>query len=108
MEVRHVFDVRALAGLSDEEAARRLREEGPNELPQGEDRSFLATLVEIIKQPMLLLLLVAGGLYLVLGDASEAVTLLSFVFVIIGITIYQERKTERALAALRGLTSPRA
>jgi Ca2+-transporting ATPase len=102
------FDIRAIEGLSEAEAAKRLREEGPNELPADAERSVLGTLLDIVKQPMLLLLLVAGGLYLLLGDAREAVTLLSFVFVIIGITLYQERKTERALEALRGLTSPRA
>ncbi len=55
------------------------------------------------------LLLVAGDLiYLVLGDVREALILLGFVFVVIGITFYQERKTERALEALRDLSSPRA
>jgi len=55
------------------------------------------------------LLLVAGGLiYLILGDLQEALMLMSFVFVVMGLTLYQERKTERALEALRDLSSPRA
>ncbi len=55
------------------------------------------------------LLLVAGGLvYLLLGDLQEALMLLGFVFVVMGITFYQERKTERALESLRDLSSPRA
>jgi P-type Ca2+ transporter type 2C len=55
------------------------------------------------------LLLVAGGLiYLMLGDLQEAAMLMGFVFVVMGITLYQERKTERALEALRDLSSPRA
>ena len=55
------------------------------------------------------LLLVGGGiLYLLLGDVEEALMLLGFVFVVMGITLYQERKTERALEALRDLSSPRA
>jgi Ca2+-transporting ATPase len=102
------FDVRALAGLTEDEVARRLRDEGPNELPADEERSVWSTAREVVTQPMLLLLLVAGGLYLILGDAAEALTLLSFVLVMIGIALYQERKTERALKALRDLTSPRA
>ena len=52
-------------------------------------------------QPMFLLLVVCGAIYLVLGDIHEVCLLLSFVFVVIGITFYQERKTERALEALR-------
>ena len=43
-----------------------------------------------------------------MGDVQEALLLLGFVFVIMGITIYQHRKTERALEALRDLTRPRA
>ena len=50
----------------------------------------------------------AGHIYLFLGDVQEALMLLGFVFVVMGITLYQERKTERALEALRDLSSPRA
>ena len=57
---------------------------------------------------MFLLLLACGTLYLILGDHEEAMMLLGFVFVVIGITYYQEKKTENALDALRDLSSPRA
>ena len=55
---------------------------------------------------MFLLLIACGSLYLVLGDVGEALLLLGFVFVVVGITFFQERKTERALEALRDLSSP--
>ncbi len=42
------------------------------------------------------------------GETKEALMLLGFIFVIMGITIVQERRTERALDALRDLSSPRA
>ena len=61
-----------------------------------------------MREPMLLLLIASGILYMILGDIQEALMLLGFVFVIIGITLYQERKTERSLEALRDLSSPRA
>jgi len=54
------------------------------------------------------MLIACGLLYLFLGDQEEAIMLMGFVFVIIGITFYQEQKTERALDALRDLSSPRA
>ena len=57
---------------------------------------------------MFILLLACGIIYLFLGDLQEALMLLGFVFVIMGITFYQERKTERAIEALRDLSSPRA
>ncbi|MEO6321374.1 MAG: HAD-IC family P-type ATPase [Polaromonas sp.] len=63
---------------------------------------------EVITEPMFLMLLAAGGIYLALGDPAEALFLLGFVFVVIGITLVQERKTQRALESLRELSAPRA
>ena len=102
------FDLRSERGLSEAEAAARLARDGPNELPSDAEQSIVGTLLAVLKEPMLLLLLGTGALYLVLGDVREALILLTFVGVIIAITLYQERKTERALAALRNLSSPRA
>lgn len=97
-----------LPGLSQEEVASRLREEGYNELPSSRRRSLIAIALGVIREPMFLLLVACGTIYLVLGDVQEALMLLGFVFVVMGITLYQERKTERALEALRDLSSPRA
>jgi len=95
-------------GLSEQEAAQRLASEGYNELPYAEERGIFRIIIEVVKEPMFLLLIAIGTIYLTLGDLEEAIILMSFVFVIIGITIYQERKTESALEALRHLSSPRA
>jgi Ca2+-transporting ATPase len=97
-----------LHGLSGDEASRRVREEGYNELPATKSRSVFAIAFDVVREPMFLLLVACGAIYLLLGDVQEALMLLSFVFVIMGITLYQERKTERALEALRDLSSPRA
>ncbi|MBK9089892.1 MAG: cation-translocating P-type ATPase [Holophagales bacterium] len=97
-----------LGGLTKEEADRRHAAEGPNELPSAKKRGPFAIALEVIKEPMFLLLIACGSLYLLLGDVKEALLLLGFVFVVVGITFVQERKTERALDALRDLSSPRA
>jgi P-type Ca2+ transporter type 2C len=97
-----------ISGLSGKEAAERLANEGYNEIPSAKKRSFIAMAFGVLREPMLLLLLACGLIYLGLGDIQEALMLLGFVAVIIGITLYQERKTERALEALRDLSSPRA
>ena len=102
------LDDAVLRGLAERDAAARLMEEGPNELPTAKPRHFLAIVFEVVREPMLLLLIACGSIYLILGDTQEAIMLLGFVFVIVGITFYQERKTERALDALRDLSSPRA
>ena len=98
----------ARSGLDGAEAGRRLAADGPNELSRDAPRGFLRTAGDVLREPMLLLLLAAGGVYLLLGDVREALTLLLFVCVVITITLVQERRTDRALAALRDLTSPRA
>jgi Ca2+-transporting ATPase len=103
------LDIKSITGLSEAEAARRLKEEGYNELPSARrQRSILAIALGVAHEPMFLLLIAGGAIYLILGDLQEALLLLSFVLVIIGITTYQERKTERTLEALRDLSSPRA
>jgi Ca2+-transporting ATPase len=101
-------DPQYLQGLSDEIAKKKLQTEGYNELPSSKHRNFFAIALDVAKEPMLLLLIACGVIYLILGDKQEAVMLLISVFIVIGITLYQERKTERALDALRDLSSPRA
>lgn len=102
------FDKKALPGLSEAEAAEKLKRDGYNELPSSKQRGILSIAIDVVKEPMFLLLVACGIIYLILGDVREAVMLLGFVFVVMGITLYQERKTERALEALRDLSSPRA
>ena len=97
-----------LTGLSEAEAGRRLAQHGPNELPGARRRHVRAIAAEVAREPMFLLLVAGGAIYLALGDVREALILLVSVLVVMGITIYQERKTERALEALRDLSSPRA
>ena len=103
-----LFDIKTIKGLTSEEAKERLLKYGYNELPSSKPKTMFHIALEVMKEPMFILLVVCGGLYLFLGDFQEAVMLLGFVFIIMGITIYQERKTEKALEALKDLSSPRA
>src|SRR5690349_16792794 len=96
------------AGLTAAEAAARLAADGPNELPAGERRGLARALIEVVREPMFLLLLASTAIYLAFGDVREALTLGAFVVVVIAITVVQERRTERALDALRELSAPRA
>ena len=67
-----------------------------------------APAADVVAEPMFLLLVACGAIYMVLGDRNEAFMLLGFVFVVMGITFVQERRAERSLEALRDLSSPRA
>ena len=97
-----------LEGLSSAEAARRLAADGYNELPVAMKRNLVRQAWEVVREPMLLLLLGAGTVNFLLAEPLDGMILMSFVVVVIGISIYQEHKTENALAALRDLSSPRA
>jgi Ca2+-transporting ATPase len=102
------LDLRGFDGLSEAEAQARLAREGMNELPSQRRRGLLAIALDILREPMFLMLVAAGCLYLLMGEPADALMLLGFVFVVMGITIVQERRTEHALDALRDLSSPRA
>ncbi len=95
-------------GLTAEEATIRLLRDGKNELGRAKSRTLASSAVAIVREPMSLLLVACGAIYLVLGDLRESLMLLGFVFFIMAITLFQERKTERALDALREMASPRA
>jgi Ca2+-transporting ATPase len=102
------FNYSQYGPLDSAEVNRKLKEEGYNELPSSKPKNVFQIAFGVTTEPMFLLLVACGILYLVLGDIHEGFMLLGFVFVIMGIEFYQERKTERALEALKDMASPRA
>lgn len=106
--MRKIVDDDSLIGMTDEQAQYLLIKEGYNDLPSSKQRNIFAIAISVCREPMFILLVACGVIYLLLGDQQDALMLLCFVFVVMGITIFQERKTERALEALRNLSSPRA
>ncbi|MBI2398531.1 MAG: cation-translocating P-type ATPase [Xanthomonadales bacterium] len=95
-------------GLSSAEASAALARHGPNLLPQTGRRGFWRVLGSVLTEPMFLLLALAAGLYLLLGDLAEGVLLGAFAAATIGLVVAQQRRSERALAALRALGAPNA
>src|SRR5512140_2111211 len=98
----------SIRGLSEADAQARLKSDGYNELPRPDRRTPLRIVLEVVREPMLALLLGGGAVYLALGDLKEAIILLVFATLSVLITVVQETRTERVLEALRDLTSPRA
>lgn len=95
-------------GLTAAEAARRLRDEGPNELADTSRRPLWRLVLAVLTEPMFGLLLACGALYALLGNAQEAWTLMGFVIVVMAISLVQQRRAERSLEALRALSAPQA
>ncbi|MFC5478429.1 cation-translocating P-type ATPase [Massilia suwonensis] len=98
----------ALTGLGSDEAARRLARDGPNVLPSGGRRGWRAILWQAAREPMFVLLFAAGLLYLLLGEPREGILMFALVVATLGMTLYEEGKAERALDALRDLSTPHA
>ena len=97
-----------IAGLSTAEATKRLAEDGPNVLPKAEQRSLFRIILDVVREPMLALLMLGGLAYLLLGDLTEALILTAFASFSVMVTIMQESRTEHVLDALRDLSAPRA
>ena len=95
-------------GLTSTEALARLAADGPNELPKAGSRSAVRIVGEVLREPMLALLMAGGIAYLLLGDLAEALILLGFATFSVAVTVIQETRTEHVLEALRDLSAPRA
>ncbi len=97
-----------VSGLSTQEALQRLQQNGYNELAPPHQHQLGHILLEVLQEPMFLLLIAAGFIYLLLGSVQDALMLLGFVFIIIAMTVFQAQKSAQALASLRDLSSPLA
>lgn len=97
-----------LRGLSSVEVLQRQKSDGSNTLPSAKPRSLLTIARTIALEPMFILLMSCGVIYLLLGSKQDASILLGSVVIIMAMSLAQEHKSERALEALRDLSSPRA
>ena len=95
-------------GLTTAESNERLLRFGRNLLAKADEKKLLITLLSLLREPMLLLLIAAGLISLALAELIDGLLLLFTIFIIVGITLYQTRKTEKALEALSELTMPLA
>ena len=97
------IDSPSLSGLTSEQAASQLARDGANALDAAARRSAWTRLWGMLREPMFALLVLAASVYLVLGDLTEGLTLFVFVLAVLGLTFFQEGKSEAAIEALRQL-----
>ncbi len=98
----------AAAGLSDSEARDRLARLGSNRLRKEEREGFWEEYLEELREPMILLLLVTGVLYSILGTLEDAVTIFVIIFTLVAVEVVNELRADRAIDALRELAEPTA
>lgn len=102
------MNITDLRGLSEADARDVLLRDGANELPRPGFRSMREIAGETLREPMFALMLGAAALYLVVGDIGEGAFLIAAACGAIGLVVFQEARSERALAALRDLAQPYA
>jgi P-type Ca2+ transporter type 2C len=107
-QVLDYFAVEFSEGLIPREAGSRLKEEGPNLLHEEQGRSLLGTFVDQFKDFMVLILLGATFVSGLLGEYTDAITIIIIVVVNAFLGFFQEYRAEKSLAALKQLTAPRA
>lgn len=95
-------------GLCSSEAAARLKIFDPNALPGPVRRNIGRIALDVLRQPMFALLLAGAAIYMLLGEALDALVLGLFITLSVSISIVQESRSEKVLESLRELASPLA
>jgi P-type Ca2+ transporter type 2C len=90
------FDIENIYGLSEQEADERIKKVGYNELPSTKQRSVFAIAFGVVREPMFLLLIAGGTIYVLLGDVEGALAMFVAIFMVIVNTFYRKPKAERA------------
>lgn len=93
-------------GISESQAQSILAREGENLIPSEAPKTFAKQILVIISEPMLILLMAAGIINFLLAEVIDALMLMVTVFIVLGISIYQSRRSEKALQALKELSAP--
>lgn len=95
-------------GLSHEEADRLLERYGPNELREQEKTALRSRIFAQLRDPLILVLLVAAGLTVATGDFADAVVICVVIFFNTTVGVAQEVRADNAVAALSAMTAPTA
>lgn len=94
-------------GLTANEAKELLRTVGPNRMGGVGRKGFLRLALDLLREPMTVLLLVACLIYFLLREPDQGMLMLAATIFVSAISVYQERKSSRALAALKKYVEPR-
>ena len=95
-------------GLKMEEAAKRLKRDGRNEMRAPRKKTVIETFLEQLCDPLIYVLMVAAMVSVLLGEVSDAVIIGVVVVLNAAVGMLQEGKAKKALESLKKLTSPKA
>jgi Ca2+-transporting ATPase len=94
-----------ISGLTAAEVIKSRAITGRNEIKEKKNH-FIAVLLNLLKEPMLILLIVAAVIYFVTGNTSDGIFMVSSIVVVTGISLFQESRSKKAMDKLRALTQP--
>lgn len=95
-------------GLSDNEVLASRRQYGSNVFTSSTNRTFIHVLKEIVTEPMFIMLLVACTIYFLIHQYQEGLIMLIAIFIVSGISFFQEYRSRNAVEALEKLSAPKA
>ncbi len=108
LECTNLLTTNTVTGLSAAEAEKRLQEHGPNQLKEQKPKTPLQLFLAQLNDPMIYILIVAAGISFILKEASDAVIILIVILINAIVGLIQEGKAQKALEALKKLSSPNA
>ncbi|MBV7530323.1 cation-translocating P-type ATPase [Chitinophaga sp. sic0106] len=95
-----------ITGLDEQAVLASRQQYGKNDYAVRQKNRLVALLSELLSEPMLILLVAVTIIYFILGETSEAYFMLAAIIVVSGISIYQEGRSNKALAALKKINQP--
>lgn len=95
-------------GLTAAEVTASRQQHGGNNLEMKEDRVLLQVLKEVVLEPMFIILLAACIIYFVVGQYQEGIIMLVAIFIVAGISLFQEYRSKNAVQALKKLSAAHA
>lgn len=96
-----------IQGLTSSQVLEARQKHGYNRLDFKEENGFLNALKQIVKEPMVLLLLVASGIYFMTGNPGDGIFLASAIVLVATISLYQDSRSRNALEKLKTFTQPK-
>ncbi|MFV8325534.1 cation-transporting P-type ATPase [Flavobacterium sp. ZS1P14] len=96
-----------IKGLSDTEVLQSRAKYGSNSISHQDTNNFCTSLIEMIKEPMFLLLITATSTYFITGDFGNEIFMAAAIVLVSAISLYQESKSRYAIEALKKLSQPK-
>ena len=97
-----------IAGLTNEQVNASQNEHGKNTFNYKKENNFLDALKNIVKEPMVILLLIASLIYFITGNWDDGIFLASAIILVGSISLYQDSRSRKALDTLEKLTHPKS